>query len=69
MEAGYHLTRVDGCPLLFVFLVTVSYNENSRVPKVPRCQHRLISHALFLLSTGPFAPQAHCAAPRWRSRS
>ena len=32
MEAGYHLTRVDGCPLLFVFLVSI---ENSRVTESP----------------------------------
>ena len=69
MEAGYHLTRVDGCPLLFVFLVKPEALRTLEKPKVPRCQPRLISHALFLLSTGPFAPQAHCAAPRWRSRS
>ena len=63
MEAGYHLTRVDGCPLLFVFLVSI---ENSRVTESPPLSAS--AHLACVISTGRFLTPLR-PTPRWGSRS
>ena len=57
MEAGYHLTGVDGCPLLFVFLVSTRTLENRKSPAVSLGSSRM-RYFYFLPAPSPHKPTA-----------
>ena len=59
MGPGYHLTRVDGCPLLkyFVFLVSTRTLENRKSPAVSLGSSRM-RYFYFLPAPSPHKPTA-----------
>ena len=61
MEAGYHLTRVDGCPLLFVFLVCTRTLENRKSPAVSLGSSRICVISTFYRPLRPTSPLRRAA--------